>query len=220
MLLNGPITVYDAHKRAEADARRLRKPSESTRLPALATIDRRMKILLGMKPPELAVYNTEQHRSGQTMKFYGFTFYGFLRSFRIPGGIALKNFKKIMEIWLQEPKFQFFVPRDEALQALKQEGVRFHLARFCQLTANMFGEAEDLLDSLGYDEPHPDEIVRLAMQFAGMKYDRRFLDTMRVLCRHVPTFGNNVRRYIDLQRASLRSIEKTLFRNDLRGDEA
>lgn len=170
---------------------------------------RHLDTLLSEK--EIVLYRTEPHRSGQTKKFYGLTFYGFLRSFRIEGAVTLKNFHKVMELWLPERKFSFFIPNVEALRAIRDRETEISLARFCQLIANMFGEAEEFLYSLGYDEPDPSQIIQLSMQFAGIAYGKRLAEALRLLCKNVPAFRQQITDYIQLAREALNSMERNLI---------
>jgi DNA-binding MarR family transcriptional regulator len=194
ILFHGPITLYEAQKKLNAE------PS---------TMKRHLDTLLGEK--EIVVYRTEPHKSGQTKKYYGLTFYGFLRAFRIERAVALKNFRRIMELWLPESKFSFFISNNEAQAAIKDRETENSLAKFCQLIANLFGEAEDFLYSLGYDEFDPSQIIQLSMQFAGIAYGKRFAETLRVLCRNVPAFRQQITDYIQWAREALNSMEKSLI---------
>jgi hypothetical protein len=194
ILFHGPITLYQAQTVLNAE------PS---------TMKRHLDMLLSEK--EIVVYRTEPHQSGQTKKFYGLTFYGFLRSFRIEVAVTLKNFGEIMRMWLPEPKFSFFIPNNEALEAIADREIRASLARFCQLIANMFGEAEEFLYSLQFDEPDPTQIIQLAMQLAGIAYGKRFRETLRVLCRDIPGFRRQIVDYIHWARENLDSTERLLI---------
>lgn len=201
-MTTGPITLYDAHKA-------LLKKFDGTL--ALPTVDRHIRILRSEN--EIIVYRRERHRSGQIKKFYGPTFYGFLRSFRIEGGFMFKNFKNILERWLNEEKFAFFMTRTDTLVALSDERAERILARLCQLVANMFGLAEDLLEELGYDKPDPGRIVQLAEQLAFAAYDRRFVDACKTLCQKVPAFATQTRQLIAMQHKSLDQLKNELFGN-------
>jgi hypothetical protein len=194
ILFHGPITLYEAQKELKAE------PS---------TMKRHLDLLLSEK--EIVVYRTKPHQSGQTKKFYGLTFYGFLRSFRIEGAVTLKHFGDIMSVWLPEPKFSFFIPNNEALEAIADREIRTSLARYCQLIANMFGEAEEFLYNLGFDEPNPTQIIQLSMQFAGMAYAKRWVETLTLLCRDIPAFREQILDYIQWARASLNSTENHLI---------
>jgi hypothetical protein len=185
ILLHGPITLYEAQKELKASS---------------TTLGRRLKILV--RENELEVYSSPPHWSGQTKKIYGFTFYGFLRSFRIPEAFALKRFKVIMEVWLKQKQFQFFLPNEEALQALIDRETANSLARLCQLTANMFGEAEDFFEDIGY-EFSPSITIELALQLAQEQYGRRFFETSRVLCRNLPSYRKRIEAVVNGQQAKL-----------------
>lgn len=194
ILFHGPITLYEAQRELKAE------PS---------TMKRHLDLLLSEK--EIVVYRTEPHQSGQTKKFYGLTFYGFLRSFRIEGAVTLKNFGDIMAVWLPEPKFSFFIPNIDALQATADREIRASLARYCQFIANMFGEAEEFLYNLGFDEPDPTQIIQLSMQFAGFAYGKRWAETLTLLCRDIPAFRQQIFDYIQWARTTLNSIESHLI---------
>lgn len=200
ILTTGPITLYDAHKAL------VEKYDGKLALP---TVDRHIRILRSER--EIVVYRRERHRSGQIKKFYGPTFYGFLRSFRIEGGFMFKNFKSILERWFEEEKFPFFMPKADTLAALNDERTGRSLARLCQLVANMFDLAEDMLYEFGYDKPDPGRIVQLSEQLAFAAYDRRFVDTCKTLCQNVPAFGSQVRQLIATQRENLDAIEQEFF---------
>jgi len=195
ILLHGPITLYEAQKELKASS---------------TTVDRHLKILV--RENELEVYSSPPHWSGQTKKIYGFTFYGFLRSFRIPGAFALKRFKAIMEVWLKKKQFQFFLPNEEALQALRDHDTASSLARLCQLTANMFGEAEDFFEGIGY-EFSPNMTIELALQLAQEQYGRRFLEASRVLCKSLPSYRKRIEAVVNAQQAKLDE-----FRNVVLGE--
>jgi len=186
---------------------------------SLATIDRRLKILVGTE--EVKVYRTEEYKSGRKKKFYGLTLYGFLRSFRIPGQIARKNFKSVMRIWLQEKRFEFFLPKREVLEALNYSEVDVNLSKLCVMVAKSLPEAEDLLDYLedvGYDKFGPSQVVDLAMGFAGGRYGQEFVAMSKILCKHLPTYRERIRRFIQTQRTRLDSMEKYIF-GDLKREE-
>lgn len=92
------------------------------------------------------------------------------------------------------------------LTAINQKKeVEFHLSRYCQIVANMFGKAEDFLEVLGLDDPMADQITELATQFALMKYNKRFIQPWKVLC---DTLKEGFRHYLDNQRAQLDLLEK------------
>lgn len=207
IIREGPLTVYEAYTR-------LRKSSVASRkkVTPLATVDRNLKILL--EQGEIEIIATEPHKSGQVKKIYGLTPYGFLRYFRVPGAPVLKHFGEIARIWLQVPKFRFFVPKKEALNAINSKQVEYHLARYCQLVANLFGEAEDFLDCLvgaGFVESKPDQIIELSTQLAWSKYGRRFAESLKVLTDNLPTLKNQIQSYLMMQRKNLDEIENYLF---------
>ena len=212
LLLTGPLSVYGAYTVLEGKSGggRVRKVPGAP----LSTLDRHMKMLQELE--EVTVYRTEPHKSGQTKKFYGLTLYGFLRSFRIPGAIALKNFRGAIQVWLKEEKFQrsFFLPAAEVSEALSNRDATGNLARFCQLIANMFGDAEDFLDcmgALGYAESDPGRVIDLAMRFAIVKYGSRFVRTLKVLCHYFPSFRLQVLGFIEHVRESLDVMQAELL---------
>ena len=193
ILLHGPITLYEAKEQLHTNS---------------TTADRHLKILLREK--ELEIYDTELHWSGQTKKIYGFTFYGFLRSFRIPGGVTRKKFTIIMEMWLKQKRFHFFIPNDEALRALSTPEVADNLAKLCHLIANMFGDAEDFLEDLGY-EVDPAEVIELAFELARDKYGKRFLGACRVLCNTFPSYRNHIKAIVDTEQARIEEFRIGVF---------
>jgi hypothetical protein len=194
-LFHGPMNAYQVEKHLKSNS---------------TTIGRHLRMLVREK--ELAIYGEKTHWSGQIKQRYGFTFYGFLRSFRIPGAVTLKNFGKTMEIWLKEEKFQFFVPNSEALEGLSDKATSSHLARLCQLTANMFGDAEDFFEDIGYDFD-PDVGIELALQLAKEQYGRRFLETSKVLCKSLPSYRKRIEATVNDQQARLSE-----FRDAVLGD--
>ena len=212
LLYNGPLSVYGAY--TVLGQRRLPGGIKTASRAPLATLDRHMKILQELE--EVTVYKTEPYKTGQAKKFYGLTLYGFLRSFRIPGAIALKNFRRVIQIWLQEEKFQksFFLPSAEVVEALSDRDATAHLGRFCQFIANMFGDAEDFMDCLeaiGYARSDPTRVIDLAMRFAIIEYGSRFVLTLKALCDHFPSFRTQVQGFIKRERESLDVMQNELL---------
>jgi hypothetical protein len=208
ILKNGPMTVYQAYTHLKKTAKLRRGKG-----PPLASVDRHMKILLDQQ--EIEVYEKIPHRSGQVKKIYGLTPYGFLRYFRIPGAPVLKDFHQIVSLWLDVPKFRFFVPKEEALRAINTSNLlERHMARYCQLIANLFGEAEDFLDCLeaaGYNESSPADVIAMSAQLAWGRYGRRFAESFKILTANLPTLQRQIRAYIISQRSRLDEMEKYLF---------
>jgi len=206
ILLHGPMTLYEAYK-----ALRIRTGSRK-QAPSQTTIDRHLKIL--EEEQELIVYRTAPHKSGRTKRFFGPTLYGFLRSFQIRNGAASKNFRRIMEIWLPEKKFEFFLPRDEVMNALSNDDVVTHLGRLCKMVADSLPEAEDFYDyveELGYGESNfAQPVINLAARISVTKHRKELGCTLKVLCSHLPTFKEEMREFIQRQRTTLNAIEKEL----------
>jgi hypothetical protein len=214
--MNGPMNPYQAHKKLEEKPSYLPKRDRKQKSPpAQISVNRHIDILTKtIRPPELITYKKEEHWSHQTKVRYGLSIYGFLRCLRIEGGLPLRNFGSAIRTWLKEDRFQFFVPNEEALKALDRPGVEFHLSRLCQLIANMFGEAEDFLEDLGYYEPEPDQIITLAVQFAAYKYRERFIKLCRFLCSSdasLPTLVSRLRSSIEVERENLNMLETQIF---------
>lgn len=193
ILLHGPITLYEAKEQLHTNS---------------TTADRHLKILLREK--ELKLYDTKPHWSGQTKKFYGYTFYGFLRSFRIPGGVTHQKFTTIMEIWLRQKRFRFFIPNDETLRALSVPQIADNLARLCSLIASMFGDAEDFLEDLGY-EVDPEEVIKLAFELARDEYGKRFLEACRVLCNTFPSYRSYIQAIVDNEQTRIDEFRNGVF---------
>jgi hypothetical protein len=196
ILLKGPMTLYDAENELQVSS---------------TNIKRHIEILVREK--ELVVYRTELHWSRQTKKFYGLTLYGFLRSFRIPGKVAKKNFEAVMTIWLRQERFNFFLPKAEVINVLNHREAEVHLARLCQMIAETFPEAEDLadfLESQGFDESDPTQIIQLAMRLAPNRYGDKFVATSKILCKHLPTYREQLQRSIQSQLSRLQNLEKEL----------
>ncbi len=197
ILLNGPITVYGIERYLD--------------LPN-ATAKRYFKTLLREK--EIIQYRTEPHKSGNIKILYGPTLYGYLRWFRIPKSIAKKNFGAAMKIWLPEDKFEFFLPKNELQEALKNSQVVVHLSRFCQMIADVLPDAEDFssyLEDQGYSESNPSQIISLAMQFVGRSHAKEWTASSKVLVKYLPTYQQQLQQFIRNQRERLDRMEKEIF---------
>jgi len=211
MLLSGPITVYQAHRRLQPETKirkGMRKPS--LRDPPLGTVHSHFGIL--EEEEELVVYRAE--KDGRKQKYYGFTPYGFLMTFSIPSGIAKEHFKRAMEIWLREKEFRFFLPKDAVLREIKNGEVELHLANVCQMIADAFPKAKDVADylrELGYGEFGPSQIVDFAANCAQHMYPKQFLESSRVLCRHFPSYRERIRRYVEDSQSWIDSMKSQLL---------
>jgi len=219
ILLNGPSTLYKTHRvlQPKADLRlKVNKSEKHVKLvprnPPLSTVANHLKIL--QDEGELVVYGSESYRSGRDKRYYGLTLYGFLRAFRIPGNVATKNFKRLMEIWLPQKKFQFFLPKKEVLEALSQEELVIHLSKLCQMVANSLPEAEDFayyVQELGYNESDLTPlIIDLAVRFSQTEHREEYAEALKVLCRYLPTFKGKMHEFIQGQRTTLDYLEREL----------
>jgi hypothetical protein len=214
ILLNGPMTLYDARKALLEKAKTARRtgPEKQPNRYAMATVDRHLKML--KEEGEITVYRTQKHKSGQIKKFYGLTPLGFLMSFTIPGQVAKNNFTNVMKIWLRERRFRFFLPNDEVLSAIDNREVETHLASLCQMVADIFPEAEDLAEylmTLGFGQLSLPDIIAFTASLSAARYGEQFVETSRVLARHLPSYRTAIRQYISAQRSNLDRLESQVL---------
>ena len=214
ILLRGPLTGYGAQEYLqEMKERGNEAVKPGKRDPPLSTVHGHLKIL--EDEGETIVYHRE--RISRKRKYYGLTLYGFL--WNLSPKIVENRFKQILERWLKQKRFNFFLPKHEVSQAIEEEQVAASLGKFCLTIPESLPDAEDLFEylrMLGFDESDPSATAQLLINLAGgigaAKNPRELLQAMRVLCNceKLPSFRDAMTRFVQNQRSILSRMESEL----------
>jgi len=229
ILLNGPMYLSQVQEKLKTGRYRVRKrgAKEDKRARYAANSVRRHLVML-VEDGDLRVYRSPKYKSGRLQTYYGLTLIGFLRSFTIPGGIAKRNLCKILNIWLNQPKFHFFFPKDEVMKATAKKNVELQLADYFHMLGNVLPESErvvdylvgipdqleflrsiqtDMLDIERQESEELHLIVYFANDFAAFRFGEQYLSVCRGLTKNLPTFRGRIRRYLDVEKKRLGEFE-------------
>jgi DNA-binding PadR family transcriptional regulator len=214
ILQKGPMSVYQAQKYLEDMKRRAGEiPLPGKKNPPLGTVRDHFETLA--REGEIEVYRKE--KSGRKQKYYGLTLFGFL--WNLSQRIVEKHFAQILDHWLRQEEFEFFLPKEEVLKAVTDPIVASALGQFCLMVSDSMPDADDLLEFLevlGFDASDPKSTTQLLLYLAGgigiAKGQTEFISIARVLCdcKELPTFRKRMKEYIESQHSILTRIESEI----------
>jgi hypothetical protein len=213
VLYRGPMTSYQAC--IELQPKGFAKKRATQRFltphdPPPSTVQTHFDIL--EEDGELFVYRRK--KTGRRHKYYGFTPYGFLIALGNPNLNARGDFKKILQTWLQQDKFRFFLPKHDVLAKIESNEIVQSLADICLLVAHAFPVAQDVADylhELGYGEFGAAQIVDFAAQVAESAFPQQFMTASKVLVHNFPTYRDQLRQYVESHQQWLAMIRKELL---------